>query len=493
MNPEKSSMPESDNSDSETIIFEPAKSSNAPSDEQPNEQPVVASDVVEEQILPVTPEYQASEDLGDKLEELGLSKLSISTTSTTVEMTSADRDSDSDDVSDELSQVSDDSVQEPELFVDSWLDESEVLQKDNSAAKSSDEIRQLEQQKADLQLEIADLKAHKEQLLLRQVQEVQEKMGQMIEEGTKELKERKTALRIEIDKLERRKERINQEMRSNFAGSSKELAIRVQGFKEYLVGSLQDLATAAEKLELARTEDSAPRNRNRVRNTEDPRREGVNRDRNQDRNRDRTRNPDRTLRNNSARGENERTTQAQFSEPTFADQSRRIRQLLDKYCNSPDYYGSPWQLRRTFDQNQAKKVQEWFFSQGGRGAIDSTGSRLQNILVASAIISILHDLYRDRTQVLILTDTPENLGEWRKGLEDCLGISRRDFGTNRGVVMFDSPDILVQRAERLLADKLLPVIIIDETEEQLNLSVLKFPIWLAFASNNKSRSSNYLY
>ena len=492
MNPEIPSSPESDNSEiSETIIFEPAKSSNPPSDEQPNEQPVVASDVVEEQILPVTPEYQTSEDSGDKLEELGLSKLSISTTSTSVEMTSADRDSDSDDVSDELSQVSDESVQEPELFVDSWLDESEVIQKDNSAAKSSDEIRQLEQQKADLQLEIANLKAYKEQLLLLQVREAQENMGQMIEEGTKELRERKTALRIEIDKLERRKERINQEMRSNFAGSSKELAIRVQGFKEYLVGSLQDLATAAEKLELARTEDSAPRNRNRVRNSEDPRREGVNIDRDRDRNRNR--NPDRTLRNNSARGENERTAQAQFSEPTFADQSRRIRQLLDKYCNSPDYYGSPWQLRRTFDQNQAKKVQEWFFSQGGRGAIDSTGSRLQNILVASATISILHDLYRDRTQVLILTDTPENLGEWRKGLEDCLGISRRDFGANRGVVMFDSPEILVQRAERLLADKLLPVIIIDETEEQLNLSVLKFPIWLAFASSNKSRSANYLY
>lgn len=482
MNPEKPSIPESDHSDSETIIFEPTKSANAPSDKQPNEQPVVASEVAEEQILPVTPEYQTSEDSGDKLEKLGLSKLSISTTSTTVEMTSADHDSDDDHVSDK-------SVQEPELFVDSWLDESETLQKDNSVAQSSAEIRQLEQQKADLQLEIADLKAHKEQLLLRQVQEVQEKMAQMIEEGTKELRERKTALRIEIDKLERRKERINQEMRSNFAGSSKELAIRVQGFKEYLVGSLQDLATAAEKLELARTDDSAPRNRNRVRNSEDPRREGVNRDRDRDRNRT----PDRTLRNNSAKGVNERTAQAQFSEPTFADQSRRIRQLLDKYCNSPDYYGSPWQLRRTFDQTQAKKVQEWFFSQGGRGAIDSTGSRLQNILVASATISILHDLYRDRTQVLILTDTPENLGEWRKGLEDCLGISRRDFGTNRGVVMFDSPDILVQRAERLLADKLLPVIIIDETEEQLNLSVLKFPIWLAFASNSKSRSSNYLY
>ena len=118
---------------------------------------------------------------------------------------------------------------------------------------------------------------------------------------------------------------------------------------------------------------------------------------------------------------------------------------------------------------------------------------MQNILVASAAISILHNLYGDRCRVLILTDTPENLGEWRKGLQDCLGISRSNFGANRGVTLFDSPEILVQRAERLIADKLLPVIIVDETEELLNLSVLKFPVWMAFASTNRSASSNYLY
>ncbi|NJL53332.1 MAG: DUF3086 domain-containing protein [Hydrococcus sp. SU_1_0] len=390
-------------------------------------------------------------------------------------------------------------TKEAELFVDTWFDESKPLQEDDAELHPSvrDEVQQLKELKSQLQQEITELKAHKEQLLLNQVREAQENLGRMIEEGTKELRERKTALRIEIEKLERRQERLNQEMRSNFAGSSKELAIRVQGFKEYLVGSLQDLASAADKLELVRTGEPAPRSRERIRDLEEPRRES--REGREGRDRDRTRNRDRNPRSNepartgTRTGQGNRSAQAQFSEPTFADQSRRIRQLLDKYCNSPDYYGSPWQLRRTFDQSQAKKVQDWFFSQGGRGAIDSTGSRLQNILIASATISILHDLYRDRTQVLVLTDTPENLGEWRKGLEDCLGISRPDFGTNRGVVLFDSPDILVQRAERLLADKLLPVIIIDETEEQLNLSVLKFPIWLAFASSNKSRSANYLY
>ncbi|MEM7758695.1 MAG: DUF3086 domain-containing protein, partial [Cyanobacteria bacterium P01_A01_bin.40] len=351
-------------------------------------------------------------------------------------------------------------------------------------AKIDDEVTQLEQQKASLQQEIAELKSQKEQLLSQQVRELQASLANMVEEGTRELRERKKALRIEIEKLERRQERINQEMRSNFAGSSKELAIRVQGFKEYLVGSLQDLVSAADKLELAKAETPSPRSREPRRNRENPSRDERGRDESRRRSRD-----DR----GRTRISSERNATAQFSEPTFADQSKRIRQLLDQYRNNPDYYGSPWKLRRTFEQNQAQKVQEWFFGQGGRGAIDSMGSRLQNILVASAAISILHSLYGDRCRVLVLTDTPENLGEWRRGLQDCLGISRNNFGANRGITLFDAPEVLVQRAERLISDKLLPVIIIDETEELLNLSVLKFPLWLAFASRNKSTSANYLY
>lgn len=379
------------------------------------------------------------------------------------------------------------SPEQPELFVDSWLDEAKSDDAEDFAqlTTAQDEIATLEQQKADLQQEIDELKARKEQMLLQQAREVQENMGRMVEEGTKELKERKMALQIEIEKLERRQQRINQEMRSNFAGSSQELAVRVQGFKDYLVGSLQDLATAAEKLELATPPQPAPRRREPARSL-DPRRE-------ERRSRRREEAPRGRQRDRSAYPEGNRSLGTQFTEPAFAAQNRRIRQLIDKYRNNPDYYGSPWQLRRTFEENQAEKVQEWFFVQGGRGAVDSMGSRLQNILVASAAISILHNLHGDRCRVLVLTDTPENLGEWRKGLEDCLGISRRDFGANRSVVLFDSPDVLVQRAERLISDKLLPIIIIDETEELLNLAILKFPIWLAFASTNRSAASNYSY
>jgi len=63
------------------------------------------------------------------------------------------------------------------------------------------------------------------------------------------LSERNAALQIAVEQLERRQERIRTEMRTSFAGASQELAIRVQGFKDYLTGSLQDLA-AAEQLEL---------------------------------------------------------------------------------------------------------------------------------------------------------------------------------------------------------------------------------------------------
>ncbi|MEO1670571.1 MAG: DUF3086 domain-containing protein [Cyanobacteria bacterium J06631_2] len=478
MNSENSSIPESDNN-----IFESVSSNDTSQD---NGQPTDAASDVLEDACPQDKTRELSLPETDSAIKVPEFELSVSTpeeesdTATLPENigvgdqeTKAPEDSSKGESANE-------STAEPDLFVDTWLEESDTASKQNEVQT---EISQLAEQKAGLEREISQLEIHKEQLLQLQMREAQASMNRLIEEGTQELRERKTALRVEIEKLERRKERINQEMRSNFAGSSKELAIRVQGFKEYLVGSLQDLATAADKLELARPEAPPARRREEAR----PSRRGEE---------ETTRRGNRTRRREEsgrARGDNERSNRSQFSEPTFADQSRRIRQLLDKYCNNPDYYGAPWQLRRTFDQNQAKKVQGWFFTQGGRGAIDSTGSRLQNILLASAAISILHELNRDRTQVLILTDTPENLGEWRKGLEDCLGISRRDFGTNRGVVLFDSPEVLVQRAERLIADKLLPIIIIDETEEQLNLSMLKFPLWLAFASTNKSASTNYLY
>lgn len=362
-----------------------------------------------------------------------------------------------------------------ELVADSWLEEAVNAQVERSETSdiqsdSTTDIASLEQQKANLEKEIQQLQSQKETLILQQLRDTQETLGRMVEEGMQELKSRKNELLVDIEKLERRRERIRQEMRSNFAGASQDLAVRIQSFREYLVGSLQDLATTAEQLKLPSPE---PRESRESREREP---------RTQSREPRRSRNP-----------EPQKTTSPQFTERAFAEQNRKIRQLLNQYRTRPDYYGRPWQLRRTFEPIHGEKVQDWFFVQGGRGAIKGMDSRLQNILVASAIISVLHVLYGDRCRNLILVDTPEKLGEWRKGLQDCLGISLTDFRSDRGVVLFDSAEVLEQRAERLLKDKLLPLILIDDSEGLINLSLLRFPLWLAFTQESRSNQSGYLY
>jgi hypothetical protein len=118
------------------------------------------------------------------------------------------------------------------------------------------------------------------------------------------------------------------------------------------------------------------------------------------------------------------------------------------------------------------------------------GSRLQNILISSAVISILYTLYENRLRTLILSNTPERLGEWRRGLQDCLGISRADFGPERGVVLFETAEAVAAKAERLVKNNQMPLIIIDDSEDQISLSLLQFPLLLAFAPDPRmSRES----
>ena len=317
-------------------------------------------------------------------------------------------------------------------------------------------VAQLREQEQALQQEIATLQASYTTMLREQMAESQRILTRMMKEGLSELEQRKQALQISIEQLERRQDRIRAEMRSTFAGASQDLAIRVQGFKDYLVGSLQDLATAAEQLQLvAPTPPPAP-----VREVRESREV-----------RDRDRDP----------RESEATPR--FAESTFQEQTRQIRKLLDQYRNSPDYYGAPWQLRRTFEPVHAERVANWFFSQGGRGAVRTMGSRLQNILIVAASVSILRRLYGERVRTLVLANSPERLGEWRRGLQDCLGISRNDFGSEQGIVLFEAPEPLAQRADRLVKRGQLPLIIIDEAEDQISLSLLQFPLWLAIAGD----------
>ncbi|HEY9652802.1 MAG TPA: DUF3086 domain-containing protein [Coleofasciculaceae cyanobacterium] len=328
----------------------------------------------------------------------------------------------------------------------------------DAVATLTQTIADLERQERELRQRIAHLQENQNKILSEQLAKTQASVDRMVQEGLIELEQRKQALQISVEQLERRRERIRAEMRTTFAGVSQELAIRVQGFKDYLVGSLQDLVSAAEQLDLAPSQDAPP-----------PEIEE-------------SRSPDRTDRA-------DRTLTPKFAEQGFQEQARQIRNILDQYRTMPDYYGPPWQLRRTFEPIHAERVSYWFFSQGGRGAIKTMGSRLQNILVASAVISVLRTLYSDRLRPLIIANTPERLGEWRRGLQDCLGISRGDFNPERGIVLFEEAAVLVQRADRLIAQKQLPLIIVDETEDQISLSMLQFPLWLAFAPDPQQMST----
>ncbi|MDF5710967.1 MAG: DUF3086 domain-containing protein [Nostoc sp. S4] len=317
-------------------------------------------------------------------------------------------------------------------------------------ATAQQRVAELQTTEATLKQEIANLQASYK-TLQAQLSETQTSLGRLVQESVVQLEQRKQALQISIEQLERRQERIRNEMRTTFAGASQDLAIRVQGFKDYLTGSLQDLAAAAEQLQLTPT----------VVEREKP-----------------------SLK--QAKAVELQSGIPQFAQQQFQDTTKQIRRLIDQYRNQPDYYGQAWQLRRTFEPVHAERVSNWFFSQGGRGALRTMGSRLQNILIASAVISILHKLYGDRVRTLVLANTPERLGEWRRGLQDCLGIGRPDFGPDRGVVLFEASEAVAQKADRLVKANQLPLIIIDDSEDQISLSLLQFPLWLAFAPDPKT-------
>ena len=318
-------------------------------------------------------------------------------------------------------------------------------------------VDQLKRQEQELRQKIAALQERESKILSDHLAQTQAAVERMLQEGLIELEQRKQTLQVSVEQLERRRDRIRAEMRTSFAGVSQDLAIRVQGFKDYLVGSLQDLASAAEQLELA------PANE-----------------------------PPHPVVEESRAPAPEKSLTPKFAEQGFQEQSRQIRKILDQYRTLPDYYGPPWQLRRTFEPVHAERVSNWLFTQGGRGSIKTMGSRLQNVLIASATISVLRTLYGDRLRTLIIANSPERLGEWRRGLQDCLGISRSDFGPERGIVLFEEASALVQKADRLLTQKQLPLVLIDETEDQINLSLLQFPLWLAFAPDPQ-QVSNYQY
>ena len=263
-----------------------------------------------------------------------------------------------------------------------------------------------------------------------------------------DLAERRAAIEREIGELEARREAIRSEIASSFAGQADSVARRLKGFQDYLVGALQDLAVAAEQIELVPQPllvQPSPLDAT----------------------------------SSLAPGSEPAATKA--SQGLFAADAGLIRDRLSAFQGQPDFYADPWKLRRSLEAGAAASLDNWFLVQAGRGAQPSSGSRNRNGLLTAAAIAILAELYGDQVQTLVLAGQPERLGEWRRSLQDCLGLAREDFGPSSGIVLFERADALIERADRLEERGELPFIVIDAAEQVVDVAILQFPLWLAFA------------
>tara|TARA_B100000963_G_scaffold111463_1_gene97056 strand:- start:3107 stop:4102 length:996 start_codon:yes stop_codon:yes gene_type:complete len=267
-----------------------------------------------------------------------------------------------------------------------------------------------------------------------------------------DLIKKKSKLDDDIKKLENKKRLLIQDIETNFSGQSENIAKRVKGFQDYLTGALQNLSQSVEKLDLVSQPIIVnPSPLDEVKTTE----------------------------------ENENNTNIQAIADTFKPDEEIIRKCLLNFSNQPDFYAEPWKLRRSLANVDIEMIEEWFFNMGGRGALESKGSRPKNILLVAGLISILGELYGDQFQTLILASEPERLGEWRRVLQDSLGLNREDFGPNSGIVLFERAEGVIERADRLEANNEVPLIIIDASETSIEVPILQFPLWLAFVGTSE--------
>jgi len=267
-----------------------------------------------------------------------------------------------------------------------------------------------------------------------------------------DLIEKKSLLSKEIKDLENKKILLKKDIESNFSGQSENIAKQVKGFQDYLTGAFQNLSQSVEKLDLVPQQMIIkPSPLDKVQNT-------VN--------------------------DNKEINIPALAD-TFKPDEEIIRKCFSDFSNQPDFYAEPWKLRRSLEVIDIEMLEDWFFNMGGRGALESRGSRQKNVLISAGLISILGELYGDQFQTLILASEPERLGEWRRILQDSLGLNREDFGPNSGIVLFERAEGVIERADRLEDNGEVPLIIIDASEQSIDIPILQFPLWLAFVGSSE--------
>ena len=318
--------------------------------------------------------------------------------------------------------------------------------KQDSNINNMNEEKNIEKQESD----VKPTERERKQLKGNKIEKEQSK-DDLSTKILKDLYKKKVDLEKEIKNLEYKKGKLTKEIGETFNGQTEDIAKQVKGFQVYLTGALQNLSQSVEKLELVSQPIIVK--------------------------------PSPLDGKETLSNEPEQINVPALAD-TFKPDEEIIRKCFASFIEQPDFYAEPWKLRRSLDSSDIEILEDWFFNMGGRGALESKGSRQKNVLVTAGLISILGELYGDQFQTLILASQPERLGEWRRILQDSLGLTREDFGPNSGIMLFERAEGVIERADRLEENDEIPLIIVDASERSLDIPIIQFPLWLAFAGTD---------
>ena len=185
-------------------------------------------------------------------------------------------------------------------------------------------------------------------------------LDKIYDEILSDLVTKKNSLVKEIKELETKKIEIEKDIESNFKGQSDNIAKRVKGFQEYLSGALQNLSQNVEKLELVSQPiivKPSPLDEKKQDNV------------------------------------TSNVVNVPALSETFKPDEEIIKSCFTSFIEQPDFYAEPWKLRRSLDSSDIEIMDDWFFNMGGRGSLESRGSRQKNALLSAGLISILGELY----------------------------------------------------------------------------------------------------
>jgi hypothetical protein len=59
-------------------------------------------------------------------------------------------------------------------------------------------------------------------------------------------------------------------------------------------------------------------------------------------------------------------------------------------------------------------------------------------------------------------------------------LTREHFGSDKGIALFEDPEPLATKGDRLVKEGLSPLVVIDESEELISVDLLRFPLLIAF-------------